>query len=191
MKRIHSFDAVHDGQKMFRLLLKAISNPLQRVNIHEYAEKLYGNDKAFLAIAFTMVDNEATFHTFENQILDGNIISLTLSTKASCEEADFIFVADEKNLQRAIEQAKCGTLANPHKSATIIVRIKNTDDISLTMHGAGIDGEISITTNRLVRRAVEMRDEMYFEYPQGLDFLFVDEKDDVFAIPRLVKKGAE
>lgn len=188
MKKKHSFDAVYDGQKMFRLILNAISNPLQKVNISEYSEKLYGNSKDFLAIAFTLLDNETTFCTFDNQLLDESITSLTLSEKETDANADFIFVEGERNLHTAIQHAKCGTLADPHKAATILVKIKASEDTDLTMYGAGIDGKRSIKTDGLVKKSIQMRDEMFFEYPQGLDFIFVDENGDLFAIPRLVKK---
>ncbi|MFV0516138.1 MAG: phosphonate C-P lyase system protein PhnH [Aminipila sp.] len=191
MKRIHDFDIVHDGQQMFRLILSAMSNPLQRKNIRTYAEKLYGNNKSFLAIAFTLIDNETTFFTFENQILDDNIISLTLSSKECCENADYIFVENAANLKTAISTAKCGMLEDPQKSATIIVKIKNEEKTTLTMIGAGIDGSISIETDSLVEKAIDLRDKMCFEYPTGLDFIFVDENCQLMAIPRLVKKGGK
>lgn len=188
MKKIHSFDAVFDGQKMFRLILKAYSNPLQRMNIKDYSEKLYGSNKNFLALAFTLLDNETTFYSFENQILDDSIHSLTLSRKGDLEHADFIFVENEKNLKKAIQTAKCGTLADPHKSAVIIVKTEASEEAKLTMYGPGIDGTVTLHTDPLAELAVRIRDGMFFEYPQGLDFLFVDQSGGLFAIPRLVKK---
>lgn len=188
MKKIHDFDIVHDGQQVFRLILKAMSNPLQRVELAPYAEKLYGENKAFLTVAFTLLDNETTFFTFGNTALQEDIVSLTLSSEVDCSHADFIFVEQEDMLKTAIEEAKCGTLADPHKSATIVVKIPQKKDICLTMTGPGIDGTISIDTNAMVEKAVTWRDEMYFEYPQGLDFLFVDDGGTLFTIPRLVKK---
>ncbi|WP_313527206.1 phosphonate C-P lyase system protein PhnH [Anaerotignum sp.] len=188
MKKIHSFDEVHDSQQMFRLTLKAMSNPLQRFNIHALTEKLYGNNKAFLALAFTLVDNESSFYSFQNKILDDSIISLTLATVSDCQEADFIFVEGEKNLKFAIENGKCGTLSDPHKSATIIVKISNLKEYALNMYGPGIDGTITLQTDPLVKKGLEYREKMYFEYPQGIDLIFVDEDDNMFAIPRLVKE---
>lgn len=188
MKKVHSFDEVHDSQQMFRVLLKAMANPLQKFSIHEFSEKLYGNNKGFLALAFTLVDNECTFYTFENKILDENIISLTLAEKAKCQDADFIFVEGENNLKYAIEHAKCGTLADPHKSATIIIKISNLQEYILTMYGPGIDGSITLHTDPFVSKCLEYRDMMCFEYPQGIDFIFIDEDDNLFAIPRLIRK---
>ena len=188
MKKIHSFDEVHDSQQMFRLVLQAMANPLQKVDINAYADKLYGADKSFLAIAFTLLDNEVTFWTFENNMLDGSIQSLTLSEKANCAEADFIFADSGEKLLYAIENAKCGTPADPHKSATVIASISSNENGTLTMTGPGIDKALTLKTDPLVIDAVNARDKMGFEYPQGVDLIFVDGRDHLFAIPRLTKK---
>lgn len=188
MKKIHRFDEVHDSQQMFRLLLKAMANPLQKVSIKPYADKLFGEDKAFLAIAFTLLDNEELFYTFQNDTLDSNIQSLTLAQKADCAEADFIFVANKDDLLYAIQNAKCGTLADPHKSAAIFVKISSKAEMALTMRGPGIAGSISLSTDSLVLDAIAQRDNMAFEYPQGIDFIFIDEQDNLFAVPRLAKR---
>ena len=185
MKKIHSFDLVHDSQGLFRLILKAVSKPLLFVNIKEYADKLFGDNKNLLAIAITMLDNEVSFNTCENRALSDEIISLTLSRRETIENADFIFVNDNKNLKEAIENAKCGTLVDPHKSAIIVVKISDGKDTKIKLKGAGIDGTIEIITDFTVFDALEMRDNLFFEYPQGIDFLFVQENGELFAIPRL------
>ena len=83
--------------------------------------------------------------------------------------------------------AKCGTLINPHKSATIIVKIPNGEK-AITLKGPGIDGNITLTTSSLVDIALQIRDNRFFEYPEGIDFIFIDEDYNLFCIPRLAKK---
>ena len=51
MKKLHNFDEVFDGQKVFRKLLEAMSNPGRWVSIAAQSEKMYGENKDFLAIA--------------------------------------------------------------------------------------------------------------------------------------------
>ena len=63
MKKLHSFDEVFDGQKVFRKVLEAMSNPGRRVFIAEQSEKMYSDGKVFLAIGMTLLDNEVTFAT--------------------------------------------------------------------------------------------------------------------------------
>ncbi|HEY5583398.1 MAG TPA: phosphonate C-P lyase system protein PhnH [Ruminiclostridium sp.] len=187
MKKIHGFDLVHDSQKMFRLILRAMSNPLKIVNINEYSEKLFGNNKIFLALAMTLLDNEVSFNTCENRELSEEIVSLTLSKRESRENADFIFINDKKDLKEVIESSKCGTLIDPHKSATIVVKITDNKETKLKLSGAGINYFIEILTDATVKEAIEFRDNMFFEYPQGLDFIFACENGDLFSIPRLTK----
>lgn len=188
MKVIHSFDAVHDSQRVFRLLLRAMSNPLQRVDIRPCADRLFGGDRAFLAVAFALLDNEVTFYSFENGALDDAIESLTLSQKADCAAADFIFAGGRAALFEAIRRAKTGTPADPHRSATIIAAIGGGEDAALTMSGPGIDGAVTLMTDPLVIEAILARDGMGFEYPQGIDLIFADGQSRLFAVPRLTKR---
>ena len=41
LSKKYSFDSVFDSQKVFRLILEAISNPSRVVNINESADKLF------------------------------------------------------------------------------------------------------------------------------------------------------
>lgn len=188
----YSFDEVQDGQKMFRKILRAFANPLQKVNILEYADKLYGKNRELLAVAFTLLDNETTFFSFGNRLLDDNITSLTLSQTAPLEKADFIFAENEQNIKDALRFGKCGTLEDPHKSATVIVSIPEQQPgmrrEKLVLEGPGIDGSIADEVFPLVTRAVQLRDAMEFEYPLGMDFLFASPDGDLFAIPRLARR---
>lgn len=188
MKKIHDFDEVQDSQKMFRLILKAMANPLKVVNIKEQATKLFGEHKDFLAVAMTLLDNEVSFNTCEHRKLSEDIVSLTLAKREIVSKADYIFVAKPSSLPEVIANAKGGTLRDPHNSATVIVKISPEQTTKITMSGAGINRQISIHTDKIVLEAINNRDSRFFEYPEGLDFIFLDEQFNLFAIPRLTKK---
>jgi len=187
----HNFDIMFDSQKVFRLILEAMSNPTRIVNIKEYADKLYGDYPVFLAVAMTLLDNEVSFNTCENRYLSDEIVSLTLSRREKIDSADFIFVCDEKDIKKVIENAKCGTLADPHKSATVI--IQNDGDLvhRLKFSGPGINGRIEIQSTQIVKDAIILRDTQYYEYPQGIDLIFISSDCDLFAIPRLIRMEVE
>ena len=159
----HNFDIVFDSQKVFRLILDAMSNPGKTVNIKEYADKMYGEHSAFLAVAMTLLDNEVSINTCENRLLSDEIASLTLAKRESVDNADFIFVCDSADLKNVTEYAKCGTLADPHKSAVLIIQN---------------DGNV-------INDAIKLRNEQNYEYPQGIDMIFVSDNGDITAIPRL------
>lgn len=186
LSKKYSFHEVFDSQKMFRLILEAMSNSARAVSIKEYALKMFGEEPALLAIAMTLLDNEVSFNTCENNSLSDEIISLTLAKHTELANADFIFVCEATDIKNVIENAKCGSLSDPHKSAAVIIRDNGNAVCNIALRGPGIDGELTLPVSELVRDALRLRDEQCYEYPQGIDLLFVTVSGELFAIPRLV-----
>jgi len=186
LSRKYNFDLVFDSQKVFRLLLKAMSNPAQIVSIHEYANTLFGDQPAFLALALTLLDNNVSFNTCEDHTLLAEIKSLTLTKSAGLESADFVFINNPNKTKEVIGSVKYGSLSNPHKSATVIIRNDDAPVCSLTLTGPGIEGRVDVKVSRTVKNAIESRDAQNYEYPQGIDMIFVSSTGELFAIPRLV-----
>ena len=187
----HNFDIVFDSQKVFRLILEAMSNPGTVVNICDCADKLYGDNPVFLAVAITLLDNEVSFHACENTSLSDEIASLTFAKKDPIESADFIFAGTPRSAECAIENAKYGTLADPHKSATVIVKNDGVPACLLTLTGPGIDGRTTIQTTQTAADAIAIRDALNYEYPEGIDLIFISSAGELFAIPRLTRMEVE
>ena len=183
----HNFDLVFDSQMIYRLILRAMSNPGEIVSLQKYAIKLYGDDPVLLAVALTLLDNEVSFHVFGNNSLSDEISSLTHAEPDEIEAADFIFVCDIDYLELAIENAKSGTLNDPHKSATVIIQNDTVPSLHTTFSGPGIDGQSQHILTQTVTDAIMLRDKLNFEYPLGIDFLFISSFGEMLAIPRLVK----
>jgi len=183
----HSFDLVFDSQNVYRLTLKALSNPGEVVSIFKHADKLYGDFPAFLSVAMTLLDNEVSFHVCGSDSLTDEISSLTHAQPEAIEAADFIFVCDSNDLKLAIENAKYGTLNDPHKSALIIIQNDSERSLHTTLSGPGIDGQSEHELTQTARDAIMIRDSLNHECPQGIDFLFISSLGEMFAIPRLVK----
>ena len=190
MEKIHQFDPVHDAQRGYRKLLKALSNPGTEVDLKEELSKLCGEDRAFLVLALILLDNETTFCAFQNSTLRDAIIYLTLSYETDASRGDFLFVKDKKDLKKAVEHAKCGTPEDPQKAATVVVEIPEERDSCLKLSGPGIPGKRELCTAQIVFDALEERDALGCEYPEGLDFFFITSEGRFFAVPRLVKKEA-
>lgn len=189
MKKIHAFDEVYDAQKMFRLIISALSNPTKTADIGPYAEKLCGENPALLAVAFTLLDNEVGFSVCGDGALTDEIVSLTLSKPAEPEDADYIFLTDLSLLGATVAAAKSGTLRDPHKSATLVVKTPDPDGTVIRLEGPGIKGTAEFWTSAAVIEALRARDGRYDEYPQGIDFIFVSESGRLCAVPRLVKEA--
>jgi alpha-D-ribose 1-methylphosphonate 5-triphosphate synthase subunit PhnH len=173
LSKKHSFDSVFDSQRVFRLVLEAMSNPGRTVHI---------GGGPFLSLALTLLDNEVSFYAWGE--LSDEIVSMTLSKRDDMESADFIFTQDIS----VIEAAKCGTLADPHKSATVIIQNDGDPIRKLTLSGPGIDGRVEIQASQTVKDAITLRDAQNYEYPQGIDLSFVSADGGMFAVPRLVKE---
>lgn len=188
MKKLHNFSEVFDGQAVFRKVLEAMSNPGRSVSIAEQAEKMHGNQQVFLALAMTLLDNEVSFYTCGNQKLANDISLLTLSKEASLEEADFIFVERKEDLDKVFIRAKCGTLADPQRSAAIIMKAEEHCTKAWKIYGAGVNGIQKLLVPETAEVAMKLRDEQAYEYPQGVDMIFVNDCGDIFCIPRLVMK---
>jgi len=54
------------------------------------------------------------------------------------------------------------------------------------LRGPGIDGRAEIRATKTVEEAVALRDAQNYEYPQGIDLLFLSEDGGLLAIPRRV-----
>jgi len=191
LSKKHSFDSVFDSQKVFRLILEAMSNPARIVEIGEYADKLFGDQPVFLAVAMTLLDNEVSFNTCENHSLSDEIALLTLAKREKSESADFVFVCNPENIKYVIESAKYGTLADPHKSAIVIIKNDDAPVCLLTFSGPGIDGKIEVLATQTVKNAIVLRDVQNYEYPQGIDLIFISKVGELLAIPRLTRMEVE
>lgn len=192
MKKIHDFDQVFDSQSLYRILLEAYSNPGRRLSIREFAKKMYGDEPELLALGMTLLDNEVGFCTCENECLSQQLLSLTLSRQEAAETADYVFVTDASMLPSVMGQVKCGTLQDPQKSATLFIRTESGTDeadlVTLFLCGPGIQDTLSVTVPVAVEQALTLRDAQCYEYPQGIDLVFITTEGELFALPRLVKK---
>ena len=187
-KKAYTFDEVFDSQKVFRLVLEASANPGRVIDLAPFAAKMYGDAPGLLALALTFLDNEQRFSTCGDTAFAGQVAALTLSEESPVEEADFIFAGTESAMEEAVEKAKCGTLKDPHKSATLLIRVAGSlgEGTETALAGPGIADTLRLPLPETVRRALALRSNRFFEYPQGIDLWLIDEADKMIALPRLV-----
>ncbi len=188
MNTLHQFDEVFDTQVVFRRLLEAMSNPTRTVSILEAKEKLFGTYPSLLALAMTLLDNEVSFHTCGDDTLKQDIQLVTLSSAASLEEGDYIFITDAAKLPDVFLKVKYGTLVDPHCSATLLIRDSGEKNQSLFLYGSGIDGETLFHCTETAAQAIALRDAQEYEYPTGVDLVLVSDDGEVTCIPRLVRR---
>ncbi len=188
MKQLHTFDEVYDSQKVFRKILDVMANPGRVCDIQEESDKLFGEHKEFLALSMTLLDNSVSFATFGDRELDEQIILLTHARPEEPSKADFLFLYDQGQVEEAIRTAKCGTLENPHSSATILYKIQEEEAKRMAaLSGPGVDGILEEPLCGQIVEAVKIRDGQGYEYPAGIDFLFLLPRGRLIGIPRLTK----
>ena len=188
MKQLHTFDEVLDSQKVFRRLLDAMANPGRRCGIRQQSEKLFGGEAEFLALAMTLLDASVSFCVPENPELTEQIILLTHARPAPVEQADYLFVTRAEQLAQMIESVKEGTLENPHSSATLLVKVpQGQPERAVLISGPGVDGQAEISVPPAVMDAARLRDQQEYEYPQGIDLIFLLPAGELLCLPRLVR----
>ena len=174
MQKAYEFDFVYDTQAAFRLLLEALSNPGRIVELGSLARKLGGAYAMPLTVAAVL-----------SPALAEKITELTLAKTAAVSKADYIFVTENADWQEAVQAAKCGTLRDPHKSATVILCTADLQAGKLQrISGPGIKAVQEIIMCPELQAALGKRDEQEYEYPLGLDFFVLDQRGCLMGIPR-------
>lgn len=188
MKQLHTFDEVFDSQKVFRCLLEAMANPGRRCVIREQSQKLFGENPELLAAAMTLLDASVSFCALQNPVLSEQIVLLTHAKEESPEQADYLFLSSVEQLSEIIACAKDGTLENPHSSATLVIKVpEGQEEKNIQISGPGVDGQLQISVPNVIYEAVRCRDLQQYEYPRGIDFIFLLPGDELLCLPRLVK----
>ena len=183
---------VHDIQSVYRKLVDSMSRPGFISDLAPEAAKLDNTSdfsKSFMLLAFTLLDPEVSFRVCSQASSDmtEKISQLTYAKQVETEEADYVFVeksAQEGTVNEAIQKAKAGTLKDPHLSATIIVEVDELSNASqFVLKGPGIQ------TSKMVAVSgnegwVKARQEKNREYPLGIDLIFIDQHQQLLALPR-------
>lgn len=186
-------DAVHDLQSIYRKMVDSTSRPGNIEDLRREAglvETIAGCSPSLLVMAQTLLDQEVTFNIISSQADHAAKIinQLTYAKQTETGEADYIFIlqdAERGSLEEAIEQAKPGTLKNPHRSATIITEVDSVisgDPLFLT--GPGIEGTETVFVEIKNHRWMEARLEKNREFPLGVDLMFIDSSHQLLSVPR-------
>ena len=197
MKTKHQFDMVTGTQEVFRLLLEALANPGRPVDLSAHVCQFAANGK-WLAPALTLLDNETGFFWDGSSDLGEEIRFLSGAAQVPLENADFVFLSslgantESEAAQTATQtaaqvlcQAKGGTHRDPHNSALIFVTTGGKQDQSVVLKGPGIppDGR-KVAVSAVEAAWIKARDAQGFEYPCGVEIIFIREDNSFLAITR-------
>lgn len=183
------FDFVHDGQRVFRSLMKAMSNPGTIQDIGEQAEKFGEGYAPLTAVGCTLLDNEEIAYVEKNPVLSSELHDLTLCRRGALEEADFIFLSSEMNygsLEQILRNVKKGSYSDPQDSATLVILCGEIrGDVPVTVKGPGVNGALTIRVSKYLETILFLRQSLDIEYPLGTDLIFVTPEGEIICFPRL------
>jgi alpha-D-ribose 1-methylphosphonate 5-triphosphate synthase subunit PhnH len=191
------FDFVHDSQRVFRVLMMAMAFPGEIRTMEEIPLSLDRKEHGFIMQPFlTLLDLETNFHVHAKdpgirEEVENYLEISTNAARVGWEKADFILCL-EPSLNGRFAGLKKGSLAIPHKSATVfyladrVLPSPGDGAIGLTLSGPGIK-----TRKRVFISGIE-RDEMgqwsahRGGYPLGIDICIVSRAGEIIGIPRSV-----
>ena len=199
----HDFDMVDGTQEVFRLLLDALANPGRPVNLGSQVMQFASNGR-WLAPALTVLDNETGFYWNGSPETAEEIRFLSGAAQVPLEKADFVFLSlsDEnpeavsiaKNMANSmannmaaevLSKVKSGTHRDPHDSALVFIAAGGEADQAITLMGPGIPPEgRNVPLSAAEAAWVKARDAQGFEYPCGVEVVFLREDNSLLAVTR-------
>ncbi|MDR1898571.1 MAG: phosphonate C-P lyase system protein PhnH, partial [Treponema sp.] len=197
MKTKHAFDMVHDAQEVFRILLEALANPGRVLSLRPYADKFAGQGR-WLTPAVTLLDNGTGFFWDGDRETGEEIRFLTGAPPVPLEKADFVFLSAARGTEekagelaaRVLSRVKQGTHLDPHDSALLFIapgagRAGENPDREFSLRGPGIPPEgRPVTLSPAEAAWRRARDERGFEYPCGVELVFLREDLSILALTR-------
>lgn len=180
-------DVVHDSQKNYRQLLKAMSEPGTIFSLDKELKIFPEGIQTSLfqttwAVMQTVLDSDC--RVFISPLLNELIVTQSLSFYTDCEiteniaSADFVFIdISEIHL---VKECHVGTLEEPHKSATIVVQAslinsaitEASSQSYLKLSGPGIESYRVLDIENLSNDGVQIIKDNHRYYPCGVDFIF-------------------
>ena len=187
MKAKHDFDMVDGTQEVFRLLLSALANPGRPVDISHQVCR-FAADGEWLAPALTLLDNECGFSWDGPAALGEEIHFLSGCPLVPLHDADFVFISSahsEAQAESVLSTVKSGTHLDPHDSAMLLVATRGKKEFSLGLKGPGVPPEGRTAMLSAIEAAwIKAREAQKFEYPRGVEIIFLREDNSLLAITR-------
>lgn len=186
------FDEITYTQDVYRLLLDCMARPgkIRRINPANCGVSLSSGDY-ILGVAITLLDQEATFHIFEDISNSSEQLRIYTGSRAeNIENCDYLVIDGEKIFN--IHCLKKGSLKFPDESTTVICQVRQllsesttkSGVIKLELQGPGIQSSQILYIDGLNKEMMKPWQDCNSEFPLGLDWVFVDLTGQLSCIPR-------
>ena len=150
----------------------------------------------WFSTALCLLDNECSFYWNGDTAVSDEIRFLSGSIEVPVQDADFVFITSqdaqaefqpESQPEDILSRVKEGTHRDPHLSATLIIAAggNGSDTALLELKGPGIPPQGRRLQLSMTEAAwIKVRDRQKYEYPCGVDMIFLREDNSLFAISR-------
>jgi phosphonate C-P lyase system protein PhnH len=187
--RKHAFDTVHGAQEVFRLLLEALANPGRALNIRPWADQFAGAGQ-WLAPALTLLDGGTGFFWDGDPRTGEEIRFLTGARQVPLEAADFVFIqGGAAGPAEILARVKGGTHLDPHDSALLFIAAGDgRGEETVLLKGPGVPPEgrrLTLLPGEAAWRRA--REDRGFEYPCGVELIFLREDGSLLALTRKIE----
>lgn len=185
-------DYVHDAQRCFRQVLKALSEPGSKVELFNHLGFTPLNP-VVSQVMLTLCDSHTGIYLSPSLAIKNNdteeaIVNLAFHNGVPCaplNKADFIVVSAHQAID--FSQCKAGSDSRPEQSATILVQIDSfTQGPKFRISGPGIEFPIEVQLGNLSDSFIAYLCKPTNSYPLGLDFMFCTQHA-LLAISRTTK----
>lgn len=180
-----SFDQVHDSQAVHRALVQAFSFPGTPVPFPSVGTPTVRGMKSPMgALVKTLLDPETTFWCDQ----PNDVTEQTGAKNRPIGEAAFLLIpqGDEDLWSLAFRSAFRGTLADPHRGATVLVQASALSlGVTWLASGPGLEAPLALSLPG-EGRWVAARNDCCAEFPLGVDLVWLRD-DSMVALPRTTR----
>lgn len=186
------FDIVHDIQSIYRKMLYSLSYPGKVYDITAEGASFelgFTYNKSLALMAICVADAEVTCCVLgdekNNKTFSDYIRNFTYSRIADKSMANYIFVSNNINWNELVENVNCGTLIDPHESATLFIKVDSFDEgKEYEFKGPGIKEARYVRIKGLDDSFFRAREEACSQFPIGIDVFLCDPNGKAMGIPR-------
>ncbi|CAH0530297.1 phosphonate C-P lyase system protein PhnH [Vibrio hippocampi] len=188
-------DAVHDSQHCFRQLLKAMSEPGQKVSL-DRCEGFGTMHSATSQLLLTMADNATPIWLSpslltQDAVVDNLRFYCGSPLTTSCEQSAFAVISavDIATFDWQSAVFNLGTEEYPDQSTTVVVEIEDQMmGQTVSLSGPGIERSHSLELGGAPAEFIQFLQQRQerFPFPLGIDLILVSQRQ-VVAIPRTTK----
>ena len=198
------FDAIRDTQKVFRVLLDALSRPGQLYELPPVGfvfgsartrSSAFDRFQSLGAILATLLDHEVTFCLLGQDDaaheLDAQLVALTSSHSAGREQANYV-VTLQAPAASLVSHLNPGNLLYPDTSTTLVCLVSGLvpsapdehNGTLLALDGPGVAKRQTVWVADTEATFFNALSTVNASYPLGIDVIFVTSSGRVVGLPR-------